>query len=209
MPKKLTLVGREVPAKAAQEQAAALPLTDAQREEAAALLADFDGAMTSLYAARNAHLSATSAKDAARARFTSEIRELVREIQGAPNVTTPLALALGLKPRKVPRVKSAPAAPQKLTAKAAPNGVHTLQWQRMGNKPNTTFEIEAQTGDSAAWQIVGSVTATRFTHYGQVPGVKITYRVTARRAKMVSAASNLATVYAGVRAAKSGVESAA
>ena len=50
-------------------------------------------------------------------------------------------------------------------------------------------------GSATSFVVVGDTTAQRFAHTGQTPGVTVTYRVTASRAKMKSAPSQTAAVY--------------
>ena len=85
--------------------------------------------------------------------------------------------------------------PTGLTAEEFSTGVNALNWNRAGNKPNTIFVIEAQSGTTTQWTEVGSVTATKFDHVGQTPGVKTAYRVMANRAGMKSVASPSVTLY--------------
>lgn len=173
----------------------ALPLTPDDLEVLRKRLADFQNTLAAQDAAKTGLRGMTTDKDDARARFGAEVRKLVRAIQGDAAVPVGLITNLGLKPHTGAHSHSAPVAPTKLIAQAASNGVHRLKWNRMGNKPNTTFLIEAQTGADPEWRIAGATTAANFTHSDQIPGVKITYRVRARRAGIMTAPSETAVVY--------------
>ena len=87
------------------------------------------------------------------------------------------------------------AQPTSLLASPDSSGVNSLAWNRNGNKPATTFVIEAMLGASTTFEQIGTTTKTRFDHTGQTPGVKATYRVTAERADISSLPSQSVTVY--------------
>ncbi len=139
--------------------------------------------------------AATQGETSATRTVNATVRGVVRRIQSNAAVSPSLKGSLGINPRNAPRNHAPPVTPTGLTAEGFSTGVNRLNWNRAGNKPNTIFVIEAQSGASTQWTEVGSVTATKFDHVGQTPGVKTAYRVTARRAGMASVASPAITLY--------------
>ena len=145
-------------------------------------------AKASLKAATQGELGATK-------NVNSTVRGVVRRIQSNAAVSPALKASLGVNPRTAPKNHTPPVTPTGLMAEAYSNGVNSLRWNRAGNKPNTIFVIQAQSSASAEWVEVGSASATKFDHVGQTPGVKVAYRVLAKRAGMASVASPAVTVY--------------
>ncbi len=93
------------------------------------------------------------------------------------------------------KTTTAPVAPTDLVVTGTSDGINKLTWKRNGNKQGTLFMIEARSGDSGAWLIIDTVTNTKYEHKNQVPGVKIQYRIKAKRGTKESTASNMAVVY--------------
>ena len=85
--------------------------------------------------------------------------------------------------------------PQDLLVNGTSDGINHLKWNRNGNRYGTAFIIEAKIGDSSAWNIIDVVTVSKYDHKNQTPGVKVQYRVRAKRGEQESTASNTATVY--------------
>lgn len=85
--------------------------------------------------------------------------------------------------------------PSDLLVNGTSDGINHLKWNRNGNRYGTAFIIEAKIGDSSTWTIIDVVTVTKYDHKNQTPGVKIQYRVRAKRSEMESTPSNTATVY--------------
>lgn len=101
---------------------------------------------------------------------------------------------VGLEPRKE-RALTTPLAPSELLATPSADGINRLTWKRGDDVDSTLYDIEAQTGNSPDFALVYTTGARRFDHKNQTPGVKITYRVSARRRGISSGFSNLAQVY--------------
>ena len=179
----------------ATQSGAGLPLTPAQRAELQNLLTDFADALTAQETAKAQLHSMTEGKDAARDQFDAAVRKVARVIQSDADVPNALKVGLGLKPHTGVRSRGIPVTPTNLRVQANANGVHRLIWNRLTNKPNTNFMIEAQIGDDPAWRLVGAVNAACFTHTGQPPGVRIAYRVAAHRAGKASVPSAATVVY--------------
>lgn len=93
------------------------------------------------------------------------------------------------------KTTTAPITPTSLVVTGTSDGTNTLRYNRNGNKPGTLFMIEAKIGDSDVWVLIDTITITKYEHKNQIPGVKIQYRVKAKRGNVVSTASNVAVVY--------------
>ena len=155
----------------------------------------FAANFAALKTAQAAAKGATSTKDASRKGANNEARLLVRRFQSIPTLNATLKNQLGINPRTNKPTHPDPAQPTKLTVTPDASGVNRLQWNRAGNKPTTTFVIEAMLGAATSFEQIGTTTKTKFDHTGQTPGVKATYRVTAERADMSSLPSQSVTAY--------------
>ena len=139
--------------------------------------------------------SATKGKNGAMKGLTTEVRALVRKIQGNPAVTVALKASLGINTRDTPRVNTPPTKPTSLVATPDGAGINSLTWNRNGNKSGTVFVVEVMTGGATSFTFVKNTSKTKFDHTGQTPGATATYRVTATRAAMSSQPSAPAVVY--------------
>jgi hypothetical protein len=90
---------------------------------------------------------------------------------------------------------SAPFSPADLVATGTSDGTNSLKWSRSGNRQGTTYIIEAKFGDSNDWVMIDAVTRSNYKHVNQTPGVKVQYRVKAKRGEFVSGYTNTAVVY--------------
>ena len=88
-----------------------------------------------------------------------------------------------------------PVAPADLVVTGSSNGVNLVKWKSGGNKPRTTYIVEAKIGDAPDYVFVKATTKTRFEHKNQTPGVKVLYRVKAVHGDLESGFSNEAVVY--------------
>lgn len=88
-----------------------------------------------------------------------------------------------------------PIQPLDLVVTGTSDGTNSLKWSRNGNKQGTLFVIEAKIGDSNDWSMVDVVTNSKYEHKNQTPGVKVNYRIKAKRGDSLSTASNSAMVY--------------
>lgn len=138
--------------------------------------------------------AATLTKNNSRAAMQQSARALNLKIQALPTVSAALKRELRLTV-KSPASRRPPVTPENLTVNGYQNGVNALRWNRSGNCPGTMFDIEARIGDATAFVPVITITAVRYDHAGQTPGVPVVYRVRARRAEGASPFSNTATVY--------------
>ena len=176
---------------------AVLGLTTSDMTTLNTLQTTFNTTVGSVKNAKNSLKSAVAAEANATKSFTGDIRSLVRKFQTNPAVLAPLKESLGINPRNKPKNRTPPITPTGLMVEGFSTGVNTVKWKRSGNKPNTIFRIQAQTGTSANFVEVGSTNALTFDHIGQTPGVKIAYRVVAFRAKQASVPSTEVVVYNG------------
>ena len=157
--------------------------------------ARFAAALDSMETAKGMVKSAAQAELSAEQNISDTVREIVRRVQAKKGVAPALKAQLGINPRTAVRNHAPPVTPTNFLVTGGSNGVNKLNWNRAGNKPNTIFVIEAAAGTAGKFAEVGSTSATRFDHSGQTPGMKITYRVTARRAGMSSLPSGSVTLY--------------
>jgi hypothetical protein len=102
---------------------------------------------------------------------------------------------LGLSVSESHSGSSTPAAPADLVATGTSDGTNSLKWKRNGNRQGTTYIIEAKFGDSNDWVIIDAVTRSNYKHLNQTPGVKVQYRVKAKRGEFASGYTNTAVVY--------------
>ena len=157
----------------------------------------FTGAIATLVTAKDTLKSATQGKNQVRKKAVNDIRALVRRIQANPTVQPPLKSSLGLNPRTVKPSRVTPVTPAGLTVAGYSNGDNVLDWSANGNKAGTNYLVEAKFGAATNFVQVSAGTATRFTHSGQTPGAKVTYRIVAKRRNLVSSPSDTASVYDG------------
>ncbi len=88
-----------------------------------------------------------------------------------------------------------PSAPSDLVATGTSDGTNSLKWSKNGNRQGTLFIIEAKIGDSTNWVMIDAVTSSAYKHKNQTPGVKIQYRIKAKRGEFESGYTNTAVVY--------------
>ena len=174
---------------------AALGLLPADITALSGAQSTFGGNLGQMKAMQASAKSAVANKDTSRKTVNNQVRSIVRRIQSNPAVTVALKNQLVINPRNTPKTHTSPAQPTSLLASPDTSGVNSLAWNRNGNKPTTTFVIEAMLGASTTFEQIGTTTKTKFDHTGQTPGVKVTYRVTAERADMSSLPSQSVTVY--------------
>ena len=118
-----------------------------------------------------------------------------RLISANPAISNALKAQLGLTVPDNTPTDNTPVPPIELTVTGSAAGINTLRWKRGANKPGVQYVVEAKTDGAAAWVLVDAVTATRFDHLNQTPGLPVVYRVRARRRGVLSAPSNETTIY--------------
>jgi hypothetical protein len=124
--------------------------------------------------------------------IASQISTLVKRDSAVTNSTVE---QLGFSANKAVSTSSTPNTPTDLVGKGTSDGINSLKWNRNGNRQGVMFIIEAKIGDAANYTMVDAVTGSRFEHVDQIPGVKIQYRVKAKRSNAESGFSNVAIVY--------------
>jgi len=164
--------------------------------------------IAALQARRDSHaakLDAQEEADAAAQAATREInddRKLSNEDISFINTTfkadktipRELLLDMGFKVSDS-KTSSPPNEPSNLMVVPNVAGYTDLKWDKNGNKPNTIYDIEAQTGESTEWKHVESVSGTKYRHLNQKAGVQVVYRVRAKRAGQTSGFSSAAVAY--------------
>ena len=177
--------------------AASLGITDGETDLLQDQQGDFANALANVAAKRAAYKAAVTMKNERRAALETGVRVVVRRIQASPTVPDTLRKTLGISVRdRVPSLH-APLAPTQLSVRGTDFGTNVLKWNRAENRAGTLFVVEAKAGASASFILVDVVKTTRYAHANQMPGVRIVYRVRARRGSTVSAPSNEGIVYAG------------
>lgn len=172
-----------------------LGLTDSDIANISTLLTAFNTALSNLDDAKKAQNTATQTKKAAQKSLVAAERALIRRVQAAPGATTAIRTALGINQRTGQKTKTPPTIPTEVTATAFADGTNVIKWNRNANKPATTFVIEMMKADDTDWSFVDTTTKTKFAHENQMPGVTVSYRVTATRADMTSTPSATVGVY--------------
>jgi hypothetical protein len=171
-----------------------LPITDEQITALNDLRTSLEEKINQQAAAEEASRAATQTTASARTSGNSEISFFNTAFKNDKSIPEELLTEMGLKVAQ-PDTSPAPAVPLELMVTANADGSNELKWKRNGNKQNTIFIIEAQTGGAGNWVQVGATSDTTFTHTGQQPGVEVAYRVKATRSKRESGWSNTAVAY--------------
>ncbi len=146
-------------------------------------------------AAREAALSATAALRTSRKNANIQASFRGKAIVANPNVSNSIKEQLGLNVRDSTPTPIIPVAPSELVATAASDGTHTLSWKANGNKGGTQYIVESKFDKTTDFTFVNVTTKTKLEHTKQVPGIRIVYRVKARRGDNESGYSNEAIVY--------------
>ena len=115
--------------------------------------------------------------------------------KGIENLPSNILEEMGLDPNEGNFSISAPNAPLDLVATGTSDGVNSLKWNRNGNRQGTTFIIDAKIANSTDWLMIDAVTGSKYKHKNQTPGVKVQYRIRAKRGELESGMSNTAVVY--------------
>ena len=149
----------------------------------------------------NAAIAKAQALEAANLALGEEHKETSEEIsyfntifKAKKSIPRELLAQMGL---KVSQGKTSSLPNEPLNLMVMPNvaGYTDLKWDKNGNKPNTIYDIEAQTDGSAAWTHVESVNGTKYRHMNQTVGKQVVYRVRAKRAGQTSGFSSAAVAY--------------
>jgi hypothetical protein len=147
-------------------------------------------------AAKAAALTAVANKDEARDALEALVRPMVRQIQERPAVTDEARLAAGIPIRDTVRTSSAPIAPLGLVATLASPRSANLAWNSNGNASGVDYVIEKRVNNAGEWMLVDVVRGTRKLVSGLTAGVRVDFRIRARRGSQTSDPSNTASIYA-------------
>lgn len=179
----------------ASTHSSTLGLTSAQITQLTNNNSNWINALQDLLSYKNLTKGATLTKINARKTAESYVRQLVRNIQVRPGVSDQLKKELGITVHDTEPTPIIPITPANLVAQGFETGVNQLKWSANGNKKGTQYVIEARYNDSSEWVLVDVILKTRYSHQNQTPGVRVFYRVRAKRTEFVSSPSNVAVVY--------------
>jgi hypothetical protein len=156
----------------------------------------FNASLADADAAKAAAGNAVAAKEAARGTLEGLIRPVIMQIQVNPAVTNETRTAAGIPVRDTVRTFSAPISPLGLVATQASPVSARLVWNSNGNASGVQYVIEKRVNNAGEWLKIDVVTATRYLAQGLTPGVRVDFRVKARRGAQTSDPSNTASIYA-------------
>jgi len=151
--------------------------------------------MTASEVAQDAAQAATAAKEMAMKAMLTALRITAQIIQNYPEITPDLLEAAGLPVHDTIPTPVVLYTPEALTAVANDKGESHLDWKAGENKPRTMYAVEGKISPATEFSLIDVVTKTGYIHKEQTPGVRVSYRVRAKKDEEVSSASNVATVY--------------
>lgn len=179
----------------AQTHKAALHLSDAQILALEAKLSAFNANIALKQQKKEESVAQTALVRDERKDLNKDIGLINKAVKSIDGLPSNIIEELGLNANTGNFGGSTPAAPADLVATGTSDGVNSLKWNRSGNRQSTVFIIEAKIGDSANWTIIDAVTSATYKHTNQIPGVKVQYRVKAKRGNSESGYTNVAVVY--------------
>ena len=147
-------------------------------------------------AAEEAAEAATATQNGSRDAGNSGLDSVSKKVIADPALTDALAIQLGMTVRDTVPSTITPVAPANLVVVGTDTGESKLDWDSGGNLPGVTYIIDARSLTTSPFVFVSTTTATKFTHTGQTPGVRMEYRVKAKRGNLESPYSNTAVVFA-------------
>lgn len=156
---------------------------------------DLDVGIDERQATKEAASAAVTALKQKYKRALAAIAALNQTLKGNKDAPAELIEMLGLDVDTGSLTAVIPVPPTDLVVTGNSNGVNLLKWNSGGNKPRTTYIVEAKIGDAPNYVFIKATTKTRFEHKNQTPGVKALYRVKAVHAELESDSSNEAVVY--------------
>jgi hypothetical protein len=160
--------------------------------EASEELAEADRLQVELRAAAMAATEAAQEKRLKLLKLLQGLKYLMRGLNSPAHEYD----AVGFDPPVLGRRPVIPLTPFELAATGYSNGVNKLTFTGNNAPGRVVFLVEAKTGDSPQYVIIGTTKSQRFKHEGVKPGVPIQYRVRAQAARgQISACSNEAAVY--------------
>ena len=160
-----------------------------------ALKSDIDAKLTAQAAAQEAARAATQALRTSLKAAKTNMSVRNKVLSANINLSNALRAQLGLNVPDGKPTDNTPQKPDTLFVTGSASGINFLKWGKGLNKPGVQYVIEAKIGASSTWTLVDAVTATKYDHVGQTPGVRATYRVRARRKSMLSPPSVEGVIY--------------
>ncbi len=156
---------------------------------------DFQTKLNASVAAQIAATEAVVAKNNSRKALEETYKEYIAKFQADKQLPDTIRAALKITIKDTTPTPRIPHQPQDLVVKGIPEGENQLNWDAGENKPGMMYQIEAQTDVNVGFVLVDVVTKTKYDHKHQTPGVRVDYRVRAKRDDELSIPSNIATVY--------------
>ncbi|MBS1794487.1 MAG: hypothetical protein JSS81_11565 [Acidobacteria bacterium] len=172
-----------------------LKMTDAELDELQHKLASFNANVALKQQKRDeasAQITRVKRDRTELNRDVGTFNNAVKAIKGLPDH---ILEELGLSPDGPHFGGSGPVQPRELVVTGTVDGTHRLKWRRGDSQFGTVFIIEAKTGDAGVWTMIDAVTNSSYLHRNQRPGVKIQYRVKAKRGDAETGYTNTAGVY--------------
>lgn len=182
-------------AKAAEENLSEVGLTQAEIDALKVRIEEFADARKDAVSLHVRAQAATTKKDKSLEALLSDARRLAQAARNSPAADNGLLIKLGLTTKMPKRRRVHPERPTDLTAEGLATGQVKLKWSRNGNPKGTIFIVEARLYDGSGWQFVASVLKPSYVDLYRRPGVKIDYRVTARRTDFKSPPSSVAVAW--------------
>ncbi|MGC2235064.1 MAG: fibronectin type III domain-containing protein [Pyrinomonadaceae bacterium] len=179
----------------ASDNKTTLKLNDAQVSALEAKLAAFNTNLALKQQKKEESVAQTALVGNLRADLNKDIGLLNNGFKGIDGLASNIIEELGLSANESKFGSSTPSAPVDLVSTGTSDGTNSLKWNRSGNRQGTTFIIEAKIGDSNVWTMIDAVTNSNYKHKNQTPGVKVQYRVKAKRGDLESGYTNIAVVY--------------
>ncbi len=161
-----------------------------------ALRTAFEDKLAALAVAKAAVATATAEKDAARGALEATLRPLVQRAQASPVTTDDNRRLAGIPVRDNVRTSSAPIPPSQLVAAAEGSSGALISWNSNGNASGILYVLEKRVNNVGEWLLVNVLAPTKFRITGLAPGVRVDFRVRARRGQVDSEPSNVATINA-------------
>jgi hypothetical protein len=162
----------------------------------AALRADFNTKLAAALAAKAALANAVAEKDASRATLQNTLRGLAKRIQADPTVTDDARRAAGIPVPDRVRSTNAPITPSQLVAVEDGSSAALVSWNSNGNTSGIRYVVEKRVGNAGEWSLVDVVSATKKHVVGLTPGIRVDFRVKARRGAVDSDPSSVSSVNA-------------
>lgn len=181
----------------AAANAAELGFSDEEIEAMSELAEQYAEAYEASHKARVAALSASGTKREARERSEEVFRAMARRANANETIPAGLKGQLGMGIQKAP--PSPVSTPDNLVVSGDEIGVNRLSWSPNGNSRSVSYIIEYRPHGQSDWQILTATSTLKYQHTGQIPGQRVSYRVSAKRSNTQSSPCASVSVYDGIR----------